>query len=127
MSQRYYCKYCNQAYAWSQEAQTPGFCSARCRTSQSALARQPSFRDLLQHQIQNQLSSQHYNSVEPVILARDPAPPPPVTHCETCGIDRHCDQPIALVLVHLDHNRNNDAPANLRRMCPNCASQVQQS
>jgi hypothetical protein len=124
MSKRYYCQYCNNPYTWSQERLTPGFCSTKCRGDQSALNRQPRFQDLLQHAIANRNSSQDYNSLEPVQLARDPNPPPTPTHCETCGINSHCNQPIRLVLTHMDGNRNNDAPANRRYLCPNCASQA---
>ena len=125
MATKYFCQYCNHSYTWSQEKLTPGFCSTKCRGDKVSLDRQPGFRDLLQHQIATRHTNQDYNSLEPVQLARDPNPVAIPTHCETCGINSYCDQPIRLRLMHLDGNSNNDIAANRRYLCPNCASQVE--
>ena len=124
MAGKYFCQYCNNPYTWSQEKLTPGFCSNKCRGDQAALARKPSFQDLLQHQIASRRSNQDYNSLEPIALARDPNPASVPTNCETCGIDSYCNRSIKLLLTHLDGNTNNDIPSNRRYMCPNCASQA---
>jgi hypothetical protein len=42
--------------------------------------------------------------------------------CSGCKLDTWMDQPIPLELDHIDGNHQNNAPANLRLLCPNCHS-----
>ena len=44
--------------------------------------------------------------------------------CSICGLTSWQDQPIVLVLDHIDGNPENNLPENLRLVCPNCNSQL---
>jgi hypothetical protein len=44
--------------------------------------------------------------------------------CWICKITRWQGQPVALVLDHIDGNSDNNQPANLRMVCPNCDAQL---
>lgn len=45
--------------------------------------------------------------------------------CSICGISEWNNQPIVLEGDHVDGNYDNDDPANLRLVCPNCHSQTE--
>lgn len=44
--------------------------------------------------------------------------------CSTCGVSDWNDSPITLIVDHVDGNAGNNAPSNLRLLCPNCNSQT---
>lgn len=44
------------------------------------------------------------------------------TECECCGITEWLGQPLSLELDHIDGDASNNAPSNLRMLCPNCHS-----
>ncbi len=44
--------------------------------------------------------------------------------CAWCGVSSWRDQPLMLQLDHIDGNSQNNEPANLRLLCPNCHSQT---
>ena len=44
--------------------------------------------------------------------------------CEICGIDEWCDQPVPLVMDHIDGNSDNNHIDNLRLVCGNCDMQL---
>ena len=90
-----------------------------------ALENQIKFKDLLQQQATERLTNQSLNSIEPIVLARDPAAIAREKKCEICNINSYQNKPIRFKLCHLDGNVNNDKPANLRLLCPNCQSQVE--
>ena len=45
-------------------------------------------------------------------------------HCDKCGLDSWCGNPITLIVDHIDGNAGNNMPSNLRLICPNCNSQT---
>ena len=44
--------------------------------------------------------------------------------CEECGIEDWRGKPLTLELDHVDGNRTNNKPNNLKLLCPNCHSQT---
>lgn len=44
--------------------------------------------------------------------------------CNCCGISTWLDNPITLDLDHIDGDRSNNIPFNLRLLCPNCHRQT---
>jgi hypothetical protein len=40
--------------------------------------------------------------------------------CESCGLDKWIDKLIPLEIHHIDGNRTNNIPDNLKILCPNC-------
>ena len=44
--------------------------------------------------------------------------------CQICGISEWNEKPIVLECDHIDGDHKNNAPNNLRMICPNCHSQT---
>lgn len=44
--------------------------------------------------------------------------------CAICSVSQWVDQPITLIVDHIDGNAGNNSPSNLRLLCPNCNSQT---
>jgi len=44
--------------------------------------------------------------------------------CSVCEVEQWNDQPLTLVVDHIDGNAGNNLPINLRLLCPNCNSQT---
>jgi hypothetical protein len=45
--------------------------------------------------------------------------------CECCDITSYQGLPLKFVMYRMDGNLDNNAPNNLKMLCPNCASQEQ--
>ena len=44
--------------------------------------------------------------------------------CNICGLSTWLDNPITLIVDHIDGHADNNMPVNLRLICPNCNSQT---
>jgi len=44
--------------------------------------------------------------------------------CEVCSLTSWQDQPITLIVDHIDGDASNNFPENMRLLCPNCNSQT---
>ena len=121
----YFCQSCNSRYTWSQQAQTPGFCSTKCRIAQSEQDRKPSFLDQHISEQRRSRTIDHFNNPTPVELARPAEKVQRPDQCEICNITDYLGRPLRFRLAHKDGNTLNDRPSNLQTLCPNCYSQLE--
>ena len=127
--QTYYCEHCRDRYSWTQERSTPGFCSIKCQADDANRKSQTPFK--------LQQLAKAIESVPVAVKATDVVEQRTqrladsavvrAQRCECCDIDSYLGRPLQFVLRHLDGNINNNAPNNLQLLCPNCASQADNS
>ena len=122
----YYCEHCRDRYLWSQERLTPGFCSTRCQAADAERKSKIPF-DVQQMalrlesvpakvRIGDVIESYREQKESDQAKSRD-------QRCECCDITSYMGRPLKFVMYHIDGNRDNNAPNNLKMLCPNCASQ----
>ena len=128
--QPYYCEHCRTRYLWSQERRTPGFCSARCQAAEA------SRNSLVPFEVQQLAKTME--TVPVAVRANDTveeyrqqkasdAAQVREQRCECCDITSYQGLPLKFVMYRMDGNPDNNAPNNLKMLCPNCASQEQNS
>ena len=122
----YYCEHCRSRYLWSQERITPGFCSTKCQAAEASRAAQVPFEVQLLAKIMDSVPAgvkvgdvvEQYREQK----ASDQAQVRE-QRCECCNITSYMGRPLKFVMYHQDGNPDNNAPNNLKMLCPNCASQ----
>lgn len=124
--QPYYCENCRSRYLWSQQRITPGFCSVKCQTDDAARKDQVPFQVQVLAKIMDSVPAaakigdvlEQYREHKASDLAQARQ-----QRCECCDITSYMGRPLRFVTHHRDGNRDNNAPNNLKTLCPNCASQ----
>ena len=124
--QPYYCEHCRSRYLWSQERITPGFCSSKCQADDAARKSQVPFEVQLLAKIMDSVPAgvkvgdvvEQYREQKASDLAQVKE-----QRCECCDITSYRGRPLKFVMYHQDGNPDNNAPNNLKMLCPNCASQ----
>ena len=122
----HYCEHCRSRYLWSQERLTPGFCSTKCQADDATRKSQVPFEVQLLAKIMDSVPAgvkvgdviEQYREQK----ASDQAQVRE-QRCECCDITSYMGRPLKFVMYHQDGNLNNNAPNNLKMLCPNCASQ----
>jgi len=119
----YYCEHCRSPYGWVQQQQTPGYCSARCRSADASRQAKKSFDQIQLDRIASRIPTSAKNS--DTLAPRQDREPTQLREqrCECCGITEYNGLPIKFKWFRIDGNENNDNPPNLRLLCPNCLSQ----
>lgn len=124
--QPYYCEHCRTRYLWAQQRRTPGFCSTKCQAAEAAR------NSLVPFEVQQLAKSRETVPVavrvnDAIEEYRQQKASDQATvreqRCECCDITSYQGLPLKFVMYHLDGNLENNAPNNLKMLCPNCASQ----
>lgn len=125
--QTYYCEHCRDRYSWTQERSTPGFCSIKCQADD---ATRKSLMPFKLQQLAKAIESVAVKATDVVEQRKQRSADSAVIReqrCECCNINSYLGRPLQFVLRHSDGNINNNAPNNLQLLCPNCASQADNS
>ena len=122
----YYCEHCRSRYLWSQERITPGFCSTKCQAADAARAAQVPFEvQVLAKRMESVPVAVQVGDVVENYREQKASDQAQIREqrCECCDITSYMGKPLKFVMYHMDGNRDNNAPNNLKMLCPNCASQ----
>ena len=127
--QTYYCEHCRDRYSWTQERSTPGFCSIKCQADDATRKSQTPFKLQQLAKIIESVpaATKTGDVVEQRIQRNADLAVVREQRCECCDIDSYQGRALQFVLRHLDGNTNNNAPNNLKLLCPNCFSQEENS
>ena len=111
---KYYCLNCSREIPWKGCQYHHKYCSNKCQMESKVKRIHEKNKSLF-----NEGKLKRHRFIKRFLRERDG------NKCSICGQEpMHNDEPLVMVLDHIDGNAANNDPSNFRLVCPNCDSQL---